>query len=90
FHEVDSSAIAFEIATRAAMREGCEKGGIKLLEPTMDVEIVTPEDFVGGIIGDVNSRRGQIRSQDLRGNAVVIKAYVPLANMFGYINTLRS
>jgi len=90
FHEVDSSAIAFEIAGRAAMREGCEKGGIKLLEPMMDVEIVTPEEFVGGIIGDVNSRRGQIRSQDLRGNAVVIKAYVPLANMFGYINTLRS
>ncbi len=90
FHEVDSSAIAFEIASRAAMKEGCDKAGIKLLEPTMDVEIVTPEDFVGGIIGDVNSRRGQIRSQDLRGNAVVIKAYVPLANMFGYINTLRS
>ncbi len=90
FHEVDSSAIAFEIATRAAMKEACEKAGIKLLEPVMDVEIVSPQDFVGGIIGDVNSRRGQIRSQDLRGNAVVIKAYVPLANMFGYINTLRS
>ena len=90
FHEVDSSVIAFEIAARAAMREGCEKGGIKLLEPVMDVEIVSPQDFVGGIIGDVNSRRGQIRSQDLRGNAVLIKAFVPLANMFGYINTLRS
>jgi elongation factor G len=90
FHEVDSSAIAFEIASRSAMREGCEKGGIKLLEPVMDVEIVSPQDFVGGIIGDVNSRRGQIRSQDLRGNAVLIKAFVPLANMFGYINTLRS
>ncbi|MFM1816715.1 MAG: hypothetical protein RLZ98_3410 [Pseudomonadota bacterium] len=90
FHEVDSSAIAFEIAARAAMREGCEKGGIKLLEPIMDVEIVSPQDFVGGIIGDINSRRGQIRSQDLRGNAVVIKCFVPLANMFGYINTLRS
>ncbi|KUO55374.1 MAG: elongation factor G [Alphaproteobacteria bacterium BRH_c36] len=90
FHEVDSSAIAFEIASRSAMREGCEKGGIKLLEPIMDVEITSPQDFVGGIIGDVNSRRGQVRSQDLRGNAVVIRAYVPLANMFGYINTLRS
>ncbi len=90
FHEVDSSVIAFEIAARAAMREGCEKAGIKLLEPVMDVEIVSPQEFVGGIIGDVNSRRGQVRSQDLRGNAVLIKAYVPLANMFGYINTLRS
>ncbi|MBU1210869.1 MAG: elongation factor G [Alphaproteobacteria bacterium] len=90
FHEVDSSAIAFEIASRSAMREGCEKGGIKLLEPIMDVEITSPQDFVGGIIGDVNSRRGQVRSQDLRGNAVVIRAFVPLANMFGYINTLRS
>ncbi len=90
FHEVDSSVIAFEIAARAAMKEGCEKGGIKLLEPVMDVEIVSPQEFVGGIIGDVNSRRGQVRSQDLRGNAVLIKAFVPLANMFGYINTLRS
>ena len=90
YHEVDSSAIAFEIAARAAMKEGCEKAGIKLLEPVMDVEIVSPQEFVGGIIGDVNSRRGQVRSQDLRGNAVLIKAFVPLANMFGYINTLRS
>ena len=90
FHEVDSSAIAFEIATRAAMKEGCEKGGIKILEPIMDVEIVSPGEFVGGIIGDVNSRRGQIRDQQMRGNATVIRAYVPLANMFGYINTLRS
>ncbi len=90
YHEVDSSAIAFEIAARQAMKEGAQKAGIKLLEPTMDVEIVTPEEFVGGIIGDINSRRGQIRSQDMRGNAVVVKAYVPLASMFGYINTLRS
>ena len=90
YHEVDSSAIAFEIAGRAALREACDKGGVKLLEPIMNVEVVTPEDFVGGIIGDINSRRGQIRSQDLRGNATVIKCYVPLANMFGYINTLRS
>lgn len=90
YHEVDSSAIAFEIAARSAMKEGCDKGGIKLLEPVMDVEVVTPEDFVGGIIGDINSRRGQIRTQEMRGNANVIKAFVPLANMFGYINTLRS
>ncbi len=90
YHEVDSSAIAFEIAARSAMKEACEKAGLKLLEPVMDVEVVTPQDFVGSIIGDINSRRGQIRSQDLRGNAVVIRANVPLANMFGYINTLRS
>jgi elongation factor G len=90
FHEVDSSAIAFEIATRAAMKEGCEKGGIKILEPIMDVEVVTPGDFVGGIIGDINGRRGQIRDQQMRGNATVIRAYVPLANMFGYVSQLRS
>ncbi len=90
FHEVDSSAIAFEIATRAAMKEGCEKGGIKILEPVMDVEVVTPGDFVGSIIGDINSRRGQIRTQEMRGNATVIRAYVPLANMFGYVSQLRS
>jgi elongation factor G len=90
FHEVDSSAIAFEIATRAAMREACEKGGVKLLEPVMDVEVVSPGDFVGGVIGDINSRRGQIRSQEMRGNATVIRANVPLANMFGYVNQLRS
>ena len=90
FHEVDSSAIAFEIAARSAMREGLQKAGPKLLEPVMDVEVVTPEDFVGGVIGDLNSRRGQIRSQDKRGNAAVIKAFVPLANMFGYVNQLRS
>ena len=90
FHEVDSSAIAFEIATRAAMKEGCEKGGIKILEPIMDVEVVTPGDFVGSIIGDINSRRGQIRTQEMRGNATVVRAYVPLANMFGYVSQLRS
>jgi elongation factor G len=90
FHEVDSSAIAFEIATRAAMKEGCEKGGVKILEPIMDVEVVTPGDFVGGIIGDINGRRGQIRDQQMRGNATVIRAYVPLANMFGYVSQLRS
>jgi elongation factor G len=90
FHEVDSSAIAFEIATRAAMKEACEKGGVKLLEPIMDVEVVTPGDFVGGVIGDVNSRRGQIRDQQMRGNATVVRAFVPLANMFGYVSQLRS
>ena len=90
YHEVDSSAIAFEIAARQAMREGCEKAGVKLLEPIMDVEVVTPEAFVGGVIGDINSRRGQIRSQEMRGNANVIRAFVPLANMFGYVSQLRS
>jgi len=90
YHEVDSSAIAFEIAGRSALREGCEKAGVKLLEPVMDVEVVTPGDFVGGIIGDINSRRGQVRSQEMRGNATVIRAYVPLANMFGYVSQLRS
>ena len=90
FHEVDSSAIAFEIASRQAMREGCQKAGVKLLEPVMDVEVVTPGDFVGGIIGDINSRRGQIRNQEMRGNATVIRAHVPLANMFGYVSQLRS
>ncbi|MEL6373759.1 MAG: elongation factor G, partial [Pseudomonadota bacterium] len=88
--EVDSSAIAFEIASRAALREGLEKASPRLLEPIMDVEVVTPEDFVGNVIGDLNSRRGQIRSQDKRGNAAVIRANVPLMNMFGYINQLRS
>jgi elongation factor G len=90
YHEVDSSTIAFEIAARAAMKEGCEKAGVKLLEPIMDVEVVTPGDFVGGVIGDINSRRGQIRSQEMRGNATVVRAFVPLANMFGYVSQLRS
>ncbi len=90
FHEVDSSAIAFEIASRSAMKEGCAKGGVKILEPVMDVEVVTPGDFVGGVIGDINSRRGQIKNQEMRGNATVIRANVPLANMFGYVSQLRS
>jgi elongation factor G len=90
FHEVDSSAIAFEIASRSALKEGCDKAGVKLLEPVMDVEVVTPGDFVGSVIGDINSRRGQIRNQEMRGNATVIRAYVPLANMFGYVSQLRS
>jgi elongation factor G len=90
YHEVDSSTIAFEIAARAAMKEGAEKSGVKLLEPIMDVEVVTPGDFVGNVIGDLNSRRGHIRSQEMRGNATVIRANVPLANMFGYVSQLRS
>jgi elongation factor G len=90
YHEVDSSTIAFEIAARSAMKEGAEKSGVKLLEPIMDVEVVTPGDFVGNVIGDINSRRGHIRSQEMRGNATVIRANVPLANMFGYVSQLRS
>ncbi|MEX2165963.1 MAG: elongation factor G, partial [Methyloceanibacter sp.] len=90
YHDVDSSVMAFEIAGRAAFREGALKAGPKLLEPMMKVEVVTPEDYVGGIIGDLTSRRGQVRGQETRGNAAVISAMVPLANMFGYVNTLRS
>ncbi len=90
FHDVDSSVLAFEIAARAAMREGLKKAGAKLLEPIMKVEVVTPEEYTGGIIGDLTSRRGMVQGQDTRGNANVINCMVPLANMFGYINTLRS
>jgi len=90
YHDVDSSTIAFEIAARSAMREGATKAGVKLLEPIMDVEVVTPGDFVGNVIGDINSRRGQIRTQEMRGNATVVRANVPLANMFGYVSQLRS
>ncbi len=90
FHDVDSSVLAFEIAARMGMREGLKKAGAKLLEPIMKVEVVTPEDYTGGIIGDLTSRRGQVTGQESRGNANVINAFVPLANMFGYINTLRS
>ena len=90
FHDVDSSVLAFEIASRAGMREGLKKAGAKLLEPIMKVEVVTPEEYTGGVIGDLTSRRGMINGQDSRGNANVIAAMVPLANMFGYINQLRS
>ena len=90
YHDVDSSALAFEIAGRAAMREAAQKSGIKLLEPIMKVEVVTPENFLGDVIGDMNSRRGQIQGTDTRGNAQVVEAMVPLANMFGYVNQLRS
>ncbi len=89
-HDVDSSVMAFEIAARAAYREGIAKAGPKLLEPLMRVEVVTPDDYMGDIIGDLNSRRGQISGMDQRGNARVITALVPLATMFGYVNTLRS
>ena len=90
FHDVDSSVLAFEIAARAAMRDGLKKAGAKLLEPIMDVEVVTPEEYTGGIIGDLTSRRGMVQGQEGRGNAIAIKAMVPLANMFGYIDNLRS
>ncbi|HAV80730.1 MAG TPA: elongation factor G, partial [Erythrobacter sp.] len=90
YHDVDSSAIAFEIAGRGAMREVAERAGIKLLEPVMKVEVVTPEDYLGDVIGDINSRRGQIQGTDSRGNAQAVDAFVPLANMFGYVNELRS
>jgi elongation factor G len=90
YHDVDSSALAFEIAARAAFKEGMQKAGPRLLEPVMRVEVVTPRDYMGDVIGDLNSRRGRITGQDQRGNAEVINAMVPLANMFGYVNNLRS
>ncbi len=89
-HDVDSSVLAFEIAARAAFREGIPKAGPVLLEPMMKVEVVTPEEYMGDIIGDLNSRRGSVQGMDSRGNAQVINAMVPLANMFGYVNNLRS
>ena len=85
FHDVDSSVLAFEIAARMAMREGMRKAGAKLLEPIMKVEVITPDEYTGGIIGDLTSRRGQVQGQDSRGNAIAIDCFVPLANMFGYI-----
>ncbi len=90
YHDVDSSVLAFEIASRAAFREASEKVAMKLLEPIMKVEVVAPEDYVGTVIGDLNSRRGMILGQEMRGNATVINSMVPLANMFGYVNNLRS
>jgi elongation factor G len=90
FHDVDSSVLAFEIAARAAFRELRERGAPKLLEPIMKVEVLTPDEYMGDVIGDLNSRRGQIQGTETRGNAQVVTAFVPLANMFGYINTLRS
>ncbi|MGB0507850.1 MAG: elongation factor G [Pikeienuella sp.] len=90
FHDVDSSVLAFEIAARAGMREGMRKAGAKLLEPIMKVEVVTPEEFTGSVIGDLTSRRGQVQGQEVRGNANVVNAFVPLANMFKYVDSLRS
>ena len=90
YHDVDSSVLAFEIASRAAFRELREKGAPKLLEPIMKVEVLTPDEYMGDVIGDLNSRRGQIQGTETKGNAQVVTAFVPLANMFGYINTLRS
>ena len=90
FHDVDSSVLAFEIAGRAAFREGCQKARPKLLEPIMKVEVVTPDDFAGTVMGDINSRRGQIQGTETRGVASVVNAFVPLANMFGYVSNLRS
>lgn len=90
YHDVDSSVLAFEIAARMGMREGMRKAGAKMLEPIMKVEVITPEEYTGGVIGDLTSRRGQVQGQDTRGAAIAIEAFVPLANMFGYINNLRS
>jgi len=90
YHDVDSSVLAFEIAGRAAFREALQKGGAVLLEPIMKVEVTSPEDYTGSVMGDLLARRGQVQGQDMRGNAVVINAMVPLANMFGYVNQLRS
>ena len=90
YHEVDSNVMCFEIAARAAFREGMRQASPKLLEPIMKVEVVTPEEYMGDIIGDLNSRRGLVNGMDQRANARVIDAQVPLANMFGYVNTLRS
>jgi elongation factor G len=90
YHDVDSSAMAFELAGSLALREGARRAGAILLEPIMKVEVVTPEEYLGGVIGDLNSRRGHVHGTDTRGNAQVITAMVPLANMFGYVNTLRS
>jgi elongation factor G len=90
YHDVDSSVLAFEIAARGALKEAKPNLGMKLLEPIMKVEVVTPDEYTGSVIGDLNSRRGQIRDQEMRGNATVVNAFVPLANMFGYVNNLRS
>jgi elongation factor G len=90
FHDVDSSVMAFEIAARAAFKEAMQKASPKLLEPIMSVEVITPDDYFGSVVGDLNSRRGMVRGSEMRGNSQVVSADVPLANMFGYVNTLRS
>ena len=89
-HDVDSSVLAFEIASKAAFREGIAKASPVLLEPMMKVEVVTPEEYMGDVIGDLNSRRGQVQGMDPQGNASLVRANVPLATMFGYVNNLRS
>ena len=89
-HEVDSSALAFEIAARAAMREAMAGAAPRLLEPVMRVEVMTPQNFMGDVIGDINSRRGQVQGMEPRGPAMTVTAMVPLATMFGYVNALRS
>jgi elongation factor G len=90
YHDVDSSSLAFELAAKSAFKEAMPQGGPVLLEPVMSVEVITPEEYMGDIIGDLNSRRGQVNGMEPRGNAQVVDASVPLANMFGYVNTLRS
>ena len=90
YHDVDSSALAFEIAAKAAFREGAVKAGAKILEPIMKVEVITPDEFMGDVIGHLNSIRGQILGMEQRGNAQVVRANVPLATMFGYVSSLRS
>ena len=90
YHEVDSSEMAFKIAGSMAIKEAMEKGGAAILEPIMRVEVITPEEFLGSIIGDLNSRRGQIQGMEERGNARLVRAFVPLAEMFGYANDMRS
>lgn len=90
YHEVDSSEMAFKIAASMGLKEAVRKGRPILLEPVMKVEIVTPEDFLGTVLGDINSRRGHVEGMEVRGNAHVIRAYVPLASMFGYTTDLRS
>ena len=90
YHDVDSSSLAFEIAGRMAFKDACLKANPKLLEPVMRVEVVTPEEFMGDVIGDLSSRRGQVSGSEARGNTTAISSMVPLANMFGYVNTLRS
>jgi elongation factor G len=89
YHDVDSSALAFEIAAKACFREGMKKAGPVILEPIMDVEVTTPSDHVGDVVGDLNRRRGVIQSQDMAGTSVIVRAHVPLKEMFGYISNLR-
>src|SRR4051812_11219476 len=90
FHEVDSSEMAFKIAGSMGLKDGVRKGRPQLLEPVMKVEVTTPEDFLGSVLGDLNARRGQVEGMEARGNAQVVRAYVPLASMFGYTTDLRS